>query len=97
MSTLAELRTHRDEAGAAYVAAFEALRSAWITLRAHEIALASQKVASPVPSFGGAASNPDLATFKHPTYLTNAGGNNWYDQAVVSSQALVAAFPTPDE
>ena len=97
MSTLSELRAHRDTAGADFASAFAAYKAAWVNLRAHEIALATQKVASPVPTFGGAASNPDMATFAHPVYLPNPSRNDWNDLAVVAAQPIVAAFPTPDE
>ncbi|HWK96166.1 MAG TPA: hypothetical protein VNR39_12160 [Pseudolabrys sp.] len=50
MSTLTELQTHRDTAGATYAAAFAAFKAAWIDLAAHEFALANAKVKAPPSS-----------------------------------------------
>jgi hypothetical protein len=97
MSTLTELRTHRDTAGAAYAAAYAALKAAWVTLRAHEIALANAKVASPTATFGGAANQPDVVSMRHPQYLADTGATNWADLANAAAAPLIAAFPTPDE
>jgi hypothetical protein len=97
LSTLTELRSHRDTAGAAYAAAYAAFKSAWVTLRAHEIALANAKVASPTSTFGGPSNQPDVIAFRHPEYLTDTGATDWSALAQAAASSLIDAYPTPDE
>lgn len=100
MSTTAELRTHLATAGAAYASAYVAFKAAWITLRAHETALTSGKVRAEanLPSTGP---QPDVVPLAHPVYLplpgATIGSSNWADLANAEAQALIAAWPTPDE
>ena len=91
MSTLAELRAHRDEAGAAYATAFAALKAAWIDLSAHDLALAATKNGSPPSSFGGP--RPDVVALRHPQYLPDTGATDWNDRANIAMKPIVGTLP----
>jgi hypothetical protein len=100
MSTTAELRAHYATAGAAYAAAFTAFKNAWVSLRAHEIALCNSKVCAEanMPSTGA---QPDIVALSHPTFLplpgATIGTSNWADLANAQARTLIANWPTPDE
>jgi hypothetical protein len=101
MSTLAELITHRAEAGARWVAAVTELRAAFGDLSAIE-RLLSGPGKTPVPSFGG--SQPDPIPLRHPIYAPGGAGtpNNtivsgsFEDDVKAAFAVRSAAFGTAD-
>lgn len=101
MSTLAELNTHRTDAGAAYVAAFTTLRAAYITLAAIDRALANRGLGGATGSVTNSFYNDRLQIvsafreLRHRQFLPAADGN-MESEIVAAMEARIAAFPTPD-
>jgi hypothetical protein len=99
MTTATQLFTDRDTAGAAYAAELAAFRTAWINLRALDLACGSSAVLKLFPNGGGVNKNP-VYTFRnasewnpgpvqHPVYAPVADLILWQQVANTNSIALI--------
>ncbi len=100
MATPTQLFSDRDTAGAAYVTAVAALRTAWINLRALDIACSSKRV---VGSLADGATRLPVQTFPnvseyagrpllHPAYSALPDVTSWHQTAEGNALTLLNAL-----
>lgn len=86
MATATQLFTDRDAAGATYAAALASLRTAWVALRAHDVACANAAVIKAHPT--GATKVP-VYTFLTPPNPSVWGGESMRHPVFVPDSQLV--------
>lgn len=98
MSTLAELQQHRADAGAAYVDAVAALKTAYVNLAAIDLALENSKLLGLTqPSFHRDFTLLcDGARFLQHRQYAPTITPTWHSEAIAAAASIIAAYPTPD-
>lgn len=86
MTTASQMFTDRDTAGAAYATAVTNLRSAWINLKALDLACSNRNVLAALPS-GTAASKIPVQTLGNPSDLRMSLEHPVYSRGVIPAVA----------
>ena len=89
MKTIDQLRTERDEAGAQYAAAANALFDAWVEVAAREITLRTKGVHT-IDRFYGP---PDVTSIpRHGEYLRNLDPGRLGDRVIELHEKLLTSL-----